>query len=81
MKRTFRAWFWIKAGVAAVSGILAVVTLFWQDWIEALTGFDPDSHDGSVEWAIVFGLAVICAVMSVAARSEWRRSTSSAAIV
>lgn len=74
MRPIFRASLCIKAGLAAASGILAVVTLFWQDWIEALTGFDPDSNDGSIEWMIVVGLALICGVMSMAARAEWHRA-------
>jgi hypothetical protein len=33
-----------------------VFTIFWPDWIEALTGYDPDQHDGTVEWPIVLAL-------------------------
>jgi hypothetical protein len=39
-----------------------VLTIFWPDWIEALTGYDPDRHDGSVEWLIVIALFFIFAV-------------------
>jgi hypothetical protein len=35
---------------------LAVLTIFWPDWIEALTGYDPDQHDGTVEGLIVIAL-------------------------
>ena len=41
---------------AAFCGILAVLTIFWPDWIEALTGFDPDQHDGTVEWLIAIAI-------------------------
>jgi hypothetical protein len=41
---------------AAFCGVLAVLIIFWPDWIEALTGFDPDQHDGTVEWLIVIAL-------------------------
>jgi hypothetical protein len=37
-------------------GGLAVLTIFWPDWIEALTGYDPDQHDGTVEGLIVIAL-------------------------
>ena len=80
MRPTLRPLFWIEAGLAATTGLLALVSLFWQDSIEALTGFDPDSHDGSVEWLIVIGLAVV-ALFSLAARASrargagWRRLT------
>ena len=32
---------------------LAVLTILWPDWIEALAGYHPDQHDGTVEWLIV----------------------------
>jgi hypothetical protein len=50
-----------------------LLTLLWRDWVEALTGFSPDRHNGSFEWAIVAGLFSICVAVSVAARAEWRR--------
>jgi hypothetical protein len=37
-------------------GGLAVPTIFWPDWIEALTGYDPDERDGTVEGLIVIAL-------------------------
>jgi hypothetical protein len=79
MKKTVRLRFWLETGLAGLTGALAIVTLFWRDWIEALTGFDPDHHNGSAEWAIVTGLAVLCLALSLAARSEWRRSPLAAA--
>jgi hypothetical protein len=42
------------SGVTA--GGLAVLTIFWPDWIEALTGYDPDERDGTVEGLIVIAL-------------------------
>jgi hypothetical protein len=44
--------------IAAFCGGLAVLTIFWPDWIEELTGYDPDQHAGSVEWLIVVALFV-----------------------
>jgi len=73
VKSTVRTRFWIEAGLASLCGLLAVLTLFWQDWIEGLTGFDPDEHSGSFEWTIVAGLVLACVVVSLAARAEWRR--------
>ena len=69
-----RTRFWIETALASFCGILAVLTLITRDWIEALTGYDPDQHDGSVEWTIVIGLAFVCVLLSFAARAEWRRS-------
>ena len=73
MKSNVRARFWVEAGLASLCGFLAVLTLFWRDWIEALTGFDPDHHNGSFEWIIIAGLFLVCVLVSVAARVEWRR--------
>ena len=73
MPANVRTLFWIEASLAVFCGALAVITIFWQDWIEALTGYDPDQHDGSVEWLVVVGLFVACACFSIAARAQWRR--------
>ncbi len=80
MKKNVRLRFWVETGLAVLTGSLAILTLFWRDWIEALTGFDPDHHNGSVEWAIVAGLAIVCIVVAVAARAEWRRTTATVAL-
>ena len=71
--RKVRGWFWLEAFVAWSCGVLAVMTAFWPAWIEALTGFDPDHHSGSVEWAIVALLLTLCVAVGAAARAEWRR--------
>jgi hypothetical protein len=70
--------FWIEAALAALWGFLAILTLFTRDWIEALTGFDPDNHNGSFEWMIVAALFLVCILFSIAARADWRRLRSSA---
>ena len=64
--------FWIELGFAVLSGVLAIVTVFWRDWIE-VTGWDPDRHSGAAEWAVVAVLAVISIAMALLARVEWRR--------
>jgi DMSO/TMAO reductase YedYZ heme-binding membrane subunit len=72
-KRQVRARFWVETVLASVTGALFVLTLFWHDWLEAL-GFDPDNHNGTVEWLIVAALFVLCAAFAVSARLEWRRT-------
>ena len=71
--RRVRTRFWVEAALAALTGALFVLTLFWHDWLEAF-GFDPDNHNGTVEWLIVVALFVLCVVFAFSARVEWRRA-------
>jgi hypothetical protein len=73
MKRKLEARFWIEATLAAVSGFLFLLTLVWRDWIEAITGYDPDHHNGSAEWMIVAVLLVATLVFGLLARTEWKK--------
>jgi len=60
-----------------VTGLLALVTVFWRDWIE-VTGWEPDHHNGTVEWLIVGVLATVTVFAALLARIEWRRSAVAA---
>jgi hypothetical protein len=62
--------------VALCAGILGVLTIFWHDWIEALTGQDPDHHNGSAEWIVVVGLLAVAVAMGFAARRHWKLLTA-----
>jgi hypothetical protein len=62
----------LETAIALLMGLLGVVTIFWHDWIEALTGWDPDHHNGSLEWLIVAGLLVAAVAMGTAARCHLR---------
>ena len=62
----------LEMAVALAAGILGLITIFWSDWIEMLTGFDPDQHNGSVEWLLVAGLLVVAVAMGLVARRDWR---------
>jgi len=77
MSSNVRARLWLETALATLCGFLAVLTLLNREWIEALTGVDPDHHDGSLEWAIVAGLVLLCAALAVVARAEWRRPAGS----
>jgi hypothetical protein len=62
----------LETALSILTGFLAVLTIFWHDWIETVTGTDPDHHNGSVEWLIIVGLAVACVVLALGARRSWR---------
>jgi len=62
----------LETAIALPSGLLGVVTIFWHDWIEALTGWDPDQQNGSAEWLIVAALLVVAVAMGTVARRHWR---------
>lgn len=66
----------LEMAVALVAGILGILTIFWHDWIEALTGWDPDQHSGSVEWAVVVVLLVVAVAMGLVARRHWKLLTA-----
>jgi hypothetical protein len=62
--------FRIEVLLAVLTGLLGVLTLFWRDWIEALTGWSPDRRSGSVE----FGLVAILLITSVSCAAVARRT-------
>lgn len=63
----------IEAVLAVVSAALGILTLFWRDWIEILTGWDPDHHSGSAEIGLVLALFVVSVTCAVLARRSHRR--------
>ena len=68
-----KARLWLETALAAVSGVLGLLTLVTRDWIEGVTGWDPDHHNGSLEWIIVAGLLLIAVGLGLQARRHWRR--------
>lgn len=78
MAPTVRMRFWIELGLAAMSALSLVLTLVWAEWIEILTGLDPDRHSGSAEWMIVGVSALTAISFAVLSRYEWRRSMTTA---
>jgi hypothetical protein len=66
----------LEIAVALWAGILGILTIFWHDWIEALTGWDPDQHSGSVEWVVVVTLLAVAVAMGLVARRHWKLLTA-----
>jgi hypothetical protein len=63
----------IEVSLAFLSGSLGVLTIFWRDWIEALTGWSPDHHSGSVEFGLISVLLITSVSCAVVARRTYRR--------
>jgi hypothetical protein len=62
----------IEIAVAVVAGLLGMVTVFWHDWIEGLSGWDPDQHSGSLEWLMVAALLAVSLGVGLLARRHLR---------
>lgn len=65
--------FRIEVTLAVLAGVLGVLSLFWRDWIEALTGWSPDRHSGSAEFSLIAVLLITSVSCAAAARSTHRR--------
>jgi hypothetical protein len=72
--------FWLESALATVSALLLVVTVFWREWIEVVFRVNPDGGSSAAEWLVVVALGIISAVAALAARLEWRRLRSAAAL-
>lgn len=74
MRNALRRRFWLETGMAIVTSILFVITLVQRDWIEIVSGVDPDNGNGSLEWLIVGVLLVVTIALFTLASYEWRRA-------
>jgi hypothetical protein len=74
MKRRLRPRFWVVTSLAILTGFLCVITPIWPDWIEAISGWDPDQHNGSVEWMIAAGFLAITVALLAWGAQEWRHT-------
>jgi hypothetical protein len=60
---------------------LTILTALWPEWIELVFDVSPDDGSGLLEWAILAGLAVACALMGLLARREWHLATMASRLV
>ena len=63
----------IEVALAALTAALGIVTIFWRDWIEILTGWDPDHHSGVAEAGLILALFATSITCAVLARRTYRR--------
>ena len=77
MKIEMRLRFWLEVAVATITGVLLVLTLVWEDWVEEIFGISPDGGNGLFERWLVGALCAVAVTLFVMARSEWRRARAS----
>jgi hypothetical protein len=78
VRKNVRRRIWFEMGLASITGFLAIITPVFPDWIEFVSGWDPDQHGGSVERLIVTGLFLVTVAMFALATMEWRRAPAGA---
>lgn len=69
-----RTLFWIESVLAILAVGLMLLTLVSREWIEWLTGTDPDGGNGTLEWVIVTTCAAVAMAAGLLARREWYRT-------
>jgi hypothetical protein len=78
VRKNVRRRIWFEMGLASITGFLAISTPVFPEWIEFVSGWDPDQHGGSVERLIVTGLVLVTVAMFALAAMEWRRAPAGA---
>jgi hypothetical protein len=63
----------IEVVLAIISAALCILTLVTPEWIEALTGLEPDSGSGALEWVVAGVFLVAAGVSAGLARRDYRR--------
>jgi hypothetical protein len=63
----------IEVVLAVISATLCVLTLVFPEWIEELTGLEPDAGSGALEWIIAGVFFVAAVVSAVLAGRGYRR--------
>jgi hypothetical protein len=74
MDGKIRRRFWPESATAAIAATLAALTAVWPDWIEHLTGQEPDNGNGSLELYLTAAFAVTAVIFAIVASAEWRRA-------
>jgi hypothetical protein len=52
--------------------VLTLVTVAWPEWIESVTGLDPDGGNGEAEWLVVAVFAILAAGAALLSRRDYR---------
>jgi ABC-type Mn2+/Zn2+ transport system permease subunit len=63
----------IETTFAIIGLLLAALTAISAEWIEELTGLEPDAASGALEWVITIAFAVAAVTLGWLARGDARR--------
>jgi hypothetical protein len=63
----------VEATLAGLSAALFALTLVFPEWIEAVTGLEPDAGSGALEFIISGTLLLIAIASALLARRDRRR--------
>jgi tetrahydromethanopterin S-methyltransferase subunit E len=74
MPHGLRHRFWLESMLGSITGVTAVITIFWHDWIEAVFDVNTDKSNGSAEWLVVLILLILTATLIIGVSFEWRRA-------
>ena len=73
MERRLKTRLRVESILAAISAGLFVLTLINAEWIEALTGLEPDAGSGALEFLIAAAFLVAAVVTALMALRDYRQ--------
>lgn len=76
-----RARVWAEGALALGTAVLAAATAISAEWIEWLTGVDPDGGSGALEKGLVVAIAAGAVALGAMARRDFRRPRPNADLV
>ena len=59
--------------LAVINAVLGIATMLFPEWIEELTGVEPDAGSGALEWIITGAVLVAALISALLARRDARR--------
>jgi hypothetical protein len=62
----------LEAALSVLFGVMTVLTVIWPEWIEKLTGLDPDGGSSGTEWGIVLVLGAAAVSLALLSRRHFR---------
>jgi hypothetical protein len=77
VKQNLARHLYVEVALATGSAVCLTATVVWPQWIEDITGLEPDGGDGSTEWGWSLAFCAATLVCIVAARRTLKRIRNS----